>query len=92
MYAVDVATSVGVRELKNHLSRYLELVRGGEDVVVTDRGSPIARLSPIDTPTDRLADLIAAGLVTAPTARARTLPRRIKADGTVSDLVAAQRR
>ena len=92
MYAVDVATSVGVRELKNHLSRYLELVRGGEDVVVTDRGSPIARLSPIDTSTDRLAELISAGLVTAPTARARTLPRRITATGTVSDLVAAQRR
>lgn len=33
---------VGVRELRNNLSRYLERVRGGEEVIVTDRGSPVA--------------------------------------------------
>lgn len=37
--------SVGIRELKNNLSRYLRRVKGGEDVVVTERGKPVARLT-----------------------------------------------
>ena len=36
--------SVGVRELKNHLSEYLQRVRRGERVVITERGKPIAAL------------------------------------------------
>lgn len=39
-------TTVGVRELKNRLSHYLRLVRGGETLVVTDRGEIIAELKP----------------------------------------------
>ena len=90
---MNVATSVGVRELKNHLSRYLERVRGGEEIVVTDRGNPIARLTSIDARADRLADLIASGAVQAPTAASRRRPRvRIVARASVSDLVAEQRR
>lgn len=38
--------SVGVRELKNHLSRYLARVRSGEEIAVTDRGREIAILRP----------------------------------------------
>ena len=37
-------TKVGVRELRNNLSKYLERVRGGEEVIVTDRGRPVARV------------------------------------------------
>ena len=83
---------VGIRELKNRLSAYLDLVKEGEEVVVTDRGRPIARLVPIDGSTDRLAQLVAAGLVRPPL-RARTpLGPPIKTKGAVSDLVAEQRR
>lgn len=39
-------TTVGIRELKNHLSRYLRLVREGETVQVTDRGQVVAELKP----------------------------------------------
>jgi len=35
---------VGVRELKSKLSEYLARAAAGEDVVVTDRGRPIARI------------------------------------------------
>ena len=35
---------VGVRELKAKLSEYLALVSSGEEVTVTDRGRPVARL------------------------------------------------
>ena len=38
--------TVGVRELRNHLSDYLQRVREGERVVVTDRGEPVVELSP----------------------------------------------
>ncbi|MBI3983100.1 MAG: type II toxin-antitoxin system prevent-host-death family antitoxin [Gemmatimonadetes bacterium] len=38
--------AVGVRELKNRLSEYLRVVRGGEHVLVTDRGRVIAEIRP----------------------------------------------
>jgi prevent-host-death family protein len=41
-----------VSELKAHLSAYLEYVRKGETVVVSDRQTPIARLVPVDQRTD----------------------------------------
>jgi prevent-host-death family protein len=93
---MDVATvrsEVGIRELKNGLSSYIERVRNGEEIIVTDRGRRVARLSLLDAADDRLAELVAAGIVRAPASRQRHLPkRRIKSKGTVSDLVADQRR
>ncbi len=93
---MTVATSrseVGIRDLKNSLSKYIELVRSGEEVIVTDRGRPVARLSPVDRPTDRLAELVAAGLIRPPTRSGRRRPtKRIQSNGSVSDLVADQRR
>lgn len=38
---------IGVRELRQHASRYLDRVRAGETIEVTDRGTPVARLVPI---------------------------------------------
>lgn len=37
--------AVGIRQLKNQLSRYLRLVRAGERLVVTERGLPVAVIS-----------------------------------------------
>ena len=55
---------VPVRELKNRLSAYLRRVARGEEVTVTSRGRPVARLAPLPcTPTDRaqaLRDRLAA--------------------------------
>ena len=82
-----------MRDLKNNLSQYLERVRGGDEVVVTTRGRPIARLSALEQPTDHLAELVASGDVRPPRADARRRPaHRIAASGPVSDLVADQRR
>jgi prevent-host-death family protein len=41
-------TRVGVRALKDHLSEYLRRVGEGERIVVTDRGQPLAALTPIE--------------------------------------------
>lgn len=93
---MKIATSrveVGVRDLKNNLSRYLDRVRLGEEVIVTEHGRPVARLSSLDYDSDRLAALIASGAVRPPKTKARHRPtRRLRAKGSVSDLVAEQRR
>ncbi len=82
---------VGVRELHNRLSEYLERVEGGKDVVVTRRGKPIARLIGIGGE-EPLADLERRGLVRRPSKpRASHVPR-VKGSGSVSDLVREQRR
>ena len=36
---------VAIRELKNHLSRYLKRVSEGEEIVVTAHGKPVARIN-----------------------------------------------
>lgn len=38
--------TVGLRELKNRLSRYIRYVRGGDTIEVTDRGRVVAELRP----------------------------------------------
>ena len=82
---------VGVRELRNNLSRYLDRVRKGEEVVVTDRGRAVARVLPIGA--ERVLDrLIAEGVVTPATQRKRHAGLPIKTTGTASDLIADQRR
>jgi prevent-host-death family protein len=44
--------STGVADLKARLSEYLSRVKAGEEVLVTDRGRPVARLVPVDTGAD----------------------------------------
>jgi prevent-host-death family protein len=37
---------VGIRDLKNNLSRYMRRVAGGERIIVTDHGRAVAEISP----------------------------------------------
>jgi prevent-host-death family protein len=82
---------VGVRELRDHLSRYLDQVRDGTEVVVTDRGQAIARVVPVG-PEGILDRLVAEGLVTRARRAKRRIIKPIRTKGTVSDLVGEQRR
>lgn len=80
----------GVRDLRDHLSRYLERVQAGDEVVVTDRGRAIARVLPMGG--GRTIDqLIARGLITPAKQAKRNRPRSLKTAGPVSDLVTEQR-
>jgi prevent-host-death family protein len=83
-------SSVGIRELRNSLSRHLAAVREGHTVTITDHGKVIARIVPAG-PT-KLEQLIAEGVVTP--ARRPKGPARdpIDVGSTVSDLVDEQRR
>lgn len=83
----------GIRELRDHLSRYLDAVSEGHEVTVTDRGKAVARLVPLDRPRalDRL--IAAEGLmVLGRSPKRRRSGARTAAAGTVSDFVAEQRR
>jgi prevent-host-death family protein len=55
--------------LKAHLSRYLDAVKSGEEVIVTERGRPVARISGLDParePAGRVALLIREGRMRPP--------------------------
>lgn len=82
----------GVRELRDHLSRYLSFVRDGQEVIVTDHGKAVARLVSLDQPRP-IDRLISEGLISPPAheKRQRTAPEPSSSE-TVSDLVAEQRR
>ncbi|HEY3629747.1 MAG TPA: type II toxin-antitoxin system prevent-host-death family antitoxin [Jatrophihabitantaceae bacterium] len=88
---MESSHNVGIRELRDSLSRHLAEVRDGRTITVTDHGRAIARIVPAGRPT-RLEQLIAEGRVQAAQRRKRGAPRPASADGTVSDLVAEQRR
>jgi prevent-host-death family protein len=51
---------VGIRELRQHASRWLRRVAAGESFEVTDRGRPVALLIPVPT-AEGLNALVAAG-------------------------------
>ena len=51
--------SVGVRELRQRASELLRRVEDGESIEITDRGRPVAMLTPL--PEDSLTRLIASG-------------------------------
>lgn len=84
---------VGVRQLRDELRRWLDAVEAGDEVVITERGRPIARL--IGASAQRpLKRLIAAGVVT-PRRRPKEADRkhrRVKARGPIAELLADQRR
>jgi prevent-host-death family protein len=66
--------SVGVRELRQRASELLRRVAGGETIEVTDRGRPVALLTPVPEagPLERLR---AAGEVTLPAGDRSELPK-----------------
>lgn len=60
--------TVNIGELRNRLSAYLRYVRSGEEVVVRDRGVPVARILPLHgaSGSDEEARLVASGAMKLP--------------------------
>ena len=87
---------VGIRELRLNLSRYVARVRDGAEVVVTDRGKPVALIGPIDEEEAHYQRLVRDGVVTpAKRPKATSLPPPIPllGDGPlVSEMVLEDRR
>src|SRR4051812_45542147 len=61
-----VHAEIGIRHLRQNLSVYLERVKRGEELTVTERGVPVARLAPLRKPQGVLAQLLAAGTARPP--------------------------
>ena len=80
-------STVGIRELKNRLTQYLRRTKQGEEVIITERGKPIALIQPIrsvEHPVSleaRLAKLAAQGFVTLPTHKPLKRVRLAKVSG-----------
>ncbi len=60
--------TVNIADLKNNLSRYLNEVKQGEEVLVRDRNTPVAKIVPIVAATEdeELLALAAKGLISLP--------------------------
>jgi prevent-host-death family protein len=85
---------VAVTELRTHLSLYLDRVQHGEEVVITERGLPVARLLAVGS-TATLERLAAEGAIGRPAAAQR--PRaaghpRPRPRRPVADIISEQRR
>ena len=89
--------SVGIRELKRRLSGYLAAVSSGEEIVVTNRGQPVARIIREPrrerSPAQALGELVAEGLVALPTRHRQPSSPAVRAGGrAVSEIVTEDRR
>lgn len=85
---------VPISALRAEISSWIERAKSGEEVVITDRGTPVARLLPIDA-APLLDQLVQQGVIGKPGSAVRPVARgakRVHARGSVSDLVSEQRR
>ncbi len=57
------ARRIGIRELRQHASLYVDLVEKGYTVDITNRGRLVAHLVPASEPESPLEQLIAAGII-----------------------------
>jgi prevent-host-death family protein len=87
--------TVGVRELKNNLSKYLKIVKTGQKVIVTERRKQVAVIMPLglETEEDKILQLIQKGTATWSGAKPKGMMNRIKVRGkSVSEAIIEDRR
>ncbi len=69
---------VGIREAKINLSRLLKEVQKGKEIIITDRGKRIARITALDEASlpllDRIKSLEASGILKPLSSNVRPLP------------------
>ena len=71
-------TQVGVREIRQNLSVYLDRVRKGEALEITDRGQPVALLGPLPERSSVTQRLVAEGRLRPPSGRWERVPPRVR--------------
>lgn len=85
---------VAISTLRAELADWIQRARDGEEIVVTERGTPVVRLLSVDA-APLLEQLVQRGIVSKP--RRAQRPRasgttRVQARGSVAELVGEQRR
>jgi prevent-host-death family protein len=86
---------IGIRELKENMSRYMKKVRAGERIIVTDRKNDVAIIMPIGIKAgeEKLYQFIQRGLASWSGGRPEGMPSRIVSKGmSVSSAVVEDRR
>ncbi len=90
-----MSDTVGVRELRQNLSKYLDRVKAGEGLTVTEHGRTVARLVPAGPVADQYRELVELFGATVPTESLATiaarLPPRSAPAGTTDALLAEGR-
>ena len=87
--------TVGIRELKENLSRYLRSVKAGERILITERRTEVAIIIPCQTvrQEEDLLALVQRGLVSWKGGRPRGMtPRAVSRVGKVSTALLEDRR
>ncbi|KXX58441.1 type II toxin-antitoxin system Phd/YefM family antitoxin [Rhodococcus sp. LB1] len=64
---------IGIRELRQNASRYIDKVKSGAVIEVTERGTAVARLVPLDAGEDIRSAMIARGEIVPAVAQRRPL-------------------
>lgn len=85
---------VAISELRSNLRAWVEKARSGDDVVVTERGVPVARLVPVDA-AGVIERLERDGVLSRPQRPKRPLATgrvRARASGPVAELISELRR
>lgn len=83
---------VGVRELRQNLSVYLDKVVKGQSFEVTERGRPVALLAPLPEPSSLIEHLAAAGRASSPRGPiSEVLPPKGRSSRRLSDSLQEQR-
>ncbi|WP_179429443.1 type II toxin-antitoxin system Phd/YefM family antitoxin [Spelaeicoccus albus] len=85
---------VTISRLRAELATWIERAQDGEEIVITDRGTPVARLSSVET-APLIEQLTSSGVLTRPRHSSRPEARstsRVRASGPVADLIGEPRR
>ncbi len=77
---------VGIRELRDQLSKWVARARKGEEVVITDRGKPVARLVPVDGESN-FDRLVREGVITPSRSKRRHIPKPVDLGVKLSDYI-----
>ena len=73
---------VGIREAKANLSKYIKMVKNGNEVILTERGKPVGKIVPISDDllslSNRLKKLEESGLLESKTGKKIITPSPIR--------------
>lgn len=84
---------VGVTEFRSDLRRWIDQVKSGEEIVLTERRTPIARITGINA-LPVIEQLERDGLIRGPRNKSRTKAsgrKRVPVKGSVSEIIMQQR-
>lgn len=85
---------VAVKELRANLAHWIDVARDGADVVITERGTPVARIVAIDS-APLIDRLTAEGVIARPAHSARPVAgdrKRPRPKRPVAEVIGEQRR